>query len=341
MRREWTALLRDRDWGGLERLAKSDPSQPLADTVAEWVDAVDSRADRRALNKVLYLLAAAGYEPTPREEVVPNPAVEEDAVEIGLMTAPSADGQVTVFAGRQGGPKVRWLVASVATAGPVVDALGYDTRVGEVDAEVARIRKSYRNDAQPVAVGFRYAMWRIKQGLARTRAVPPSIAYWRSQIESVEEMPHPMDVAEIPALDPDPVEALLWDDVEAGPWRFDMGPFAKTIEAIGRALQAAQETTRADVRRIVGGFLGQVDLREEIVDHRERLRDLALVRKLRGDPGFGVWLALERDLKDSGNESVYAQVTAAKTVLDFYAAVLAAQRLERDRARRRPPVSGN
>lgn len=340
MRREWTALLRDRDWARLERLAKEDPSQPLADSVAEWVDAVETKADRRALKKVLYLLGSAGYKPTPRDEPESPSAVEESVVELGLMTAPSPDGQTTVYAARQSGPKVRWLVASVAALGPVVDAFGYDTRIGEADAEVVRIRKSYRGDAQPVAVGLPYALWRIKQGLSRTRSVPPSIAYWRSQIEAVDAMPHPADSMDVPDLDRESAETLLWDDVEAGGWRFEMSPFAKTIEAIGQALQGAKETGRADVRRIVSQFLSQVDLREESAEHRERLRDLAMVRKLRGAADYGLWLALEKEVAEKGAESLYVQVTAAKTVLDFYAAVIEAHRRERERSRRRPPTSG-
>ncbi|MFQ3586887.1 MAG: hypothetical protein SNJ74_01670 [Fimbriimonadaceae bacterium] len=336
MRREWTALLRDRDWTGLERLAKADPSQPLADSVGEWVDAVETKADRRALKKILYLLASAGYEPTPRDEPESPPAIGEPVVELGLMTAPTSDGQTTVFAARQSGPKVRWLVASVAALGPVVDAFGYDTKVGEVDAEVARIRKSYRSDVQPVSVGLPYALWRIKQGLSRTRSVPPSIAYWRSQVEAASEMPHPADSMDVPALDRESAETLLWDDAEAGAWRFEMSPFAKTIEAIGQALQGATELGRSDVRRIVSGFLGQVDLREEAAEHRERLRDLAMVRNIRGAADSGVWLALEREVAEKGADSLYIQVTAAKTVLDFYAAVIEAHRRERARVRRRP-----
>lgn len=63
MRWEWSDWVRYRRWEQFELLAKHDPSQQLCDTVSELVKTIGSKADEKALKRVLFLMRNRGYEP--------------------------------------------------------------------------------------------------------------------------------------------------------------------------------------------------------------------------------------------------------------------------------------
>ncbi len=48
MRREWTGWIKNRQWGEFEKVAKTDPCQALADTVAELELGFPEKPDRKS-----------------------------------------------------------------------------------------------------------------------------------------------------------------------------------------------------------------------------------------------------------------------------------------------------
>src|ERR1700723_3120405 len=111
MRREWSGWIRTRQWSEFEKLAKVEPSQALTDTIAELELGFPDKPDRRALRKVLFLLAQAGYEPRDIEEPIVEQARLATPLAAAFMVSPDGTGDTVLTVGREERGRVAWLIA--------------------------------------------------------------------------------------------------------------------------------------------------------------------------------------------------------------------------------------
>ena len=112
MRREWSVWIKTRQWSEFEKLAKVEPSQSLADTIAELELGFPDKPDRRALRKILFLLAQAGYEPREIEETVDDRPKVGAPFSVAFMVSPDGSGDTVFTVGREEKGRVVWLITA-------------------------------------------------------------------------------------------------------------------------------------------------------------------------------------------------------------------------------------
>lgn len=318
MRREWSGWIKNRQWPEFERLAKTDPSDGLADTVAELERGFPDKADRRALRKILFLLAQAGYRPRPIEEYEPANVVATASREWGFLTSADATGDSIVTYACESGDKVRVLMAHVN------GELGV-TRASEDehfrDAGLSRMEAFRQLDPKPYVhaeIPAAFAKWRIAEGMKHCRGhIPPTLAYWRGTLDKAEPTAHPAEALPRGASDEELYQIPLTNSAAVA-WRLELGNAAPLIErmyelqnqpdASDDALKPQVDAARAEAAK-------EVFTPGLISDHVSRLLDLGYLLHLRGRPGADTVLAAADDLKVRGSDSPYARALLDKTMV--------------------------
>ena len=113
MRREWADAIKNRRWDELERLAKWEPDQQLCDTIAELERGIAEKPDRKALRKILFMLAKAGFTPVPAESAEVSMAPGGIPLAAAFMMSADATGDTPVTYGVESGSRFKWITAYV------------------------------------------------------------------------------------------------------------------------------------------------------------------------------------------------------------------------------------
>jgi hypothetical protein len=317
MRREWTGWIKERRWEEFERLAKKDPTQDLADTVAEMERGFPDKPDRKALRKVLFLLRQAGYEPQ-EIETGDVPAAAGKPFEVGFLVSADAAGDSVVTYGYEQKGRVRWLVAHVNGQHGVTRAREEDVTLDEALAQAERSRASDPAPFVAAEVPAEYALGRIAQAVARTRmGLPPVVAFWRAALPKEWPGEHPAEA--LPrdhATEDDRRNAAIATDATLS-WRLELGVATPVLEELQRVYNETrdEEARREATEELIASTRERIFTPEVVEEHAGRLLDLAYLLHLRGHPGGGILLAAADDLRERGPESDYAKALLDKTVV--------------------------
>lgn len=311
MRREWGGWIKERKWREFEVLAKTEPTQPLADTIAELERGFPDKADRKALRKVLFLLAQQGYHPRPIEvESAEDASSEAPPADFAYLTSPNPLGVSSLTYGRFVGGKYRVLFVEYGD-----NAVG-NVEESEISLERAAIYVKEAADVQDTSLNFSevppdYARWRLNEAiLANRHFLPPTIAYWRTFMERTTITEHPAEALLRLPMSADELTVFM-SEITSPPWEIDMDalrPFA--LELLQKALQS--NWNEEELRTIVGEDIEAA--RDEIISdaviqaHTRRFLDTAYIWHLHEEPNESFVLAMADDLRAKGTQSVYATV---------------------------------
>ncbi|MCO5296716.1 MAG: hypothetical protein M9921_07655 [Fimbriimonadaceae bacterium] len=338
MRREWSAWIKNRDWGAFEAEAKRDPSQILADTVAELERGFDTKPDRRALRKVLYLLLQAGIEPSPIDPVDEEESRDaSDTFAAGLLASADGEGCSWVVYGEQSGDKVLWLETVLHATDGIVDAAERTTPVEEAETTLERYRHTPRPPIVCGPVPPEYALSRIAGALGRQKGRAPSVvAYWGKILSRAEEAPHPADsLAAADATEKQRFQLAL-EVLPALPWRLELGSASPLLVQLYEDREAnkdrGEKETQAARDALVAGRRAALFTQEVVADHALRLRDLAWITHTRAPEDAAVVLATALDLEARGAESDYARAVMEKTLYMLFESIREARERERAEA---------
>jgi len=319
MRREWSGIIKNRQWGEFEAMAKTEPSQALADTVAELERGLSEKADRRALRKVLYILAQAGYEPQEISEQEPEPTGDSARIEIGYMSSADPSGVTLLAYGCERDGWVRSLSVGVRQTTGIIDA--FDRKLSKEEASEfgRKFFASLGGGIVECAVPPTYALSRIAEALdAQKDRVPQSIAYWRATLEAAPRLPHPSASLRASETTPQERQAAPFSLDAALGWHLEMGSVLPMLQEIRDSeesgLVLTPEQRKERYRDIFAGARTTLFSPELVADHALRLRDLAYILSVREHEDAGLALATALDLEARGAESDYAKGLLEKTV---------------------------
>ncbi|MGV3618703.1 MAG: hypothetical protein ACO1SV_25555 [Fimbriimonas sp.] len=319
MRREWSGWIKARQWGEFEKLAKTEPNQALADVVAELERGFPDKPDRKALKKVLFLLAQAGYRPQPIEIEEEESSAPEAPFTFGYLVSADGRGDAVVSYGMQEGKRVRWLVCHINGARGVTDAAEEDFSLDESHLRVKRLMESAPKPFVSAPIAPELAIGMVADAVARTKGtMPPVVAYWRSRLRDVEMPPHPGETLPREETDerarrrvPMMMDATLL-------WRLELGVAAPLLRDLyeaqmDEALSEDEKNERTDAALAAAR---ETAFTPDILrDHEQRLLNLAYVLHLRGEEGSGTLLNTLDDLRAKGPQSDYAIGMMDKTVV--------------------------
>lgn len=320
MRREWSAWIKNREWGAFEREAKRDPSQHLADTIAELERGFDAKADRRALRKVLYLLSQAGIVPTEIEEAHgEEPTEASPPYEAGLLRSADGEGCSWIVYGEQTGDKVLWLEAVIQESDGIVDAAESTTPLDEAATMLERFRRTTRPPTVCDRIPPAYALSRIARAAARQRGRAPSVvAYWGPTLARAETLPHPTESMTPSETTEEQRFQLALEVLPALPWRLELGSATPLLVELYEDREAHKDRdekeTQAARDAIVSARRAELFTEAVVLDHAMRLRDLALITCSRAPEDAAVVLATALDLETRGSGSDYARAVMEKTL---------------------------
>ena len=310
MRIEWGPIISERRWDVMEWMAKKQPSQQLCDTVAELAKGFEGQ-DKRELKRVLYLLKQAGFEPIDYDAL--EPATEEKRP-ANLLYSRTSECEYHGFSAYAYAVKNgKWIEGIVM--------MGHDRWRF---AKGASFRSHYTEveDAHEIpGRGIPEAVWhdcphdyclaRIAKFVRNKELgeIPRVHGYWKQRLPEVKDMPHPS--VRYPAAKLTSAQRRQY--IESHPsiktWRAGFGtdePFWEEIHP----LRWAYPDDPAGLAEVLSELF--LDRREEffgpllVLDHSQRLRDLALRETLHGgEPARTMAIAL--DLETRGARSEYAE----------------------------------
>ncbi len=319
MRREWSGWIKTRQWSEFEKLAKVEPSQDLADTIAELELGFPDKPDRRALRKVLFLLSQAGYEPREIDDGYTDQAHLVAPLTVAFMVSPDSAGDTVLTLGREERGRIAWLIAHVTQREGITRAIEDTTTLDEAQTRLVRLRNMAPTTSISAEVPVEFAYERLAKAVSVTKSLPPVMAYWRALLPAEFSDLHPADDLpryQQPALDLGAVAAGL---KQISVWRLELGSLAPALEEFLRT-HAEQATSQniADPswwNTVLSADREQLFTEEVVEDHRTRLLDLAYVMHRRNDPQVGEVLALADDLRANGPHSAYAHLMTSRTFL--------------------------
>ncbi len=319
MRREWTAMLREQDWDGLESLAKSSPSQQLADSFAEWVRGLPDQADRRRLKRLIYLLSKQGFDPQEPEEAEQDPSPSADSgFSAGLLSTADSRGATAAAIGVQRGEKVRWLAAIFDGSG-ILSAEESECAPEDADRHLEKLRSAFEEASPSAACDADYLRWRLAQTLRAMgdRPAPSRLAYWRAWLLDAEHVPHPSESISHETSPEEEVRALIFEGPGAG-LRLELGLVTPVVAQLHKAETEddalSDEKKKKRAESILAKARSELFGTELIARHSLLLRDLGYVLHERGESRWEAALSAAKDLEDAGPESEYAKALLAKTV---------------------------
>jgi len=312
MRREWTTWIKERNWGELERVAKKDPSQMLADTVSELVRGFDAKADKRALKRILYFLEQAGFEPQELEEESPAGSMAPvEAYEAAYMMGPEPDGAFNIIYVVQKDPsrdKVRVLNAQFNWTGGVIKAQEDEISVQEAKRYFARV--STPSEYFPSAVvPVPFAVSRLAEAVEKTEYVTPVVAYWRSSFKNAPRIPHPAEALPRAEVTPEERMERCVYDIFLTFGRLEPGGLMTFLDDLTQAVSSEMELSEEEVaerqKRVMDQHRPNLITDKMVEEHRDRVLNLAYLNYLSDQP-FEVYLAVADDLRERGAMSDYA-----------------------------------
>jgi hypothetical protein len=336
MRREWSSWIRTRQWSEFEKLAKADPSQGLADTIAELELGFPEKTDKRALRKVLYLLSQAGFEPREIEEFAARLDVPIVPIEAAFMVSPDGLGDTVITYGLEERGRVGWLVAHLNSRTGVTRAVEDATTLDEAHTRLIRLRNLTPSPFISSEVPVEFALSRLSKAISITKSLPPVVAYWRARLPKEATQSHPMDAVARKKFEDETLKAFLTNDEATMSWRLEMGSLAPALSELfdEKFEQDAERQVAAEKwEATMSTARKQLFNGETIADHRVRLLDLAYLSQLKGLATSDMLLALADNLSEFGPESVYANTIAAKSMLLFVHSLRAANAKEAARAK--------
>ncbi|MBS1715898.1 MAG: hypothetical protein JST30_16340 [Armatimonadetes bacterium] len=112
-------MVRERDWGALEAVARQGPNQQLCDTVNELANGLDDKSDVRKAKRILYFLREAGFTPS-RPDSFDSGFPDPTPLRYGLIGTTDEQGfsEVGVCFVEKG--KLYWVMADVHYAASCV-----------------------------------------------------------------------------------------------------------------------------------------------------------------------------------------------------------------------------
>lgn len=300
-------------------MAKKEPSQPLADTVAELERGFTEKADKKALKKILFLLDQAGYRPQPIESAESSTSDKPTAkpFECALMVSADAAGDAIFIYGIQQGQRVHWLHVSVGVLRGISRATSEETTIEEAKAKLANLLTTDHTPQILAPIDTTYLKSRIGSALPLTKSMPSVMAFWRAKFSDVPEGAHPAEkITRAETTSEDRSTVALGLDASLL-WRLELGAVTPILEQMSAIQQEGLEADarKAKTAKIIGDAREELFTPELILDHSSRLLDLAYILSLRQAPEAGVVAATADDLRERGAESEYARAVLDKTVV--------------------------
>ena len=339
MRREWSGWIRSRQWAEFEKLAKTDPSQGLADTIAELVLGFPEKPDRRALKKILFLLSQAGYEPEDIDRTEHRTATPVLPITAAFMVSPDAGGDSVITYGQESRGRVSWLIAHQTYRDGITRAIEDTTTVDESHIRVMRLRKLNPDPGISAEIPVRYALSRLAQAVSVTKSLPPVMAYWRATLPKEFSEDHPANAFPRSSEPYPDLRRVLAKIRPASPWRLELGALSQALEEFldqhAKTLSPEQSNDIEWWKIVLRPHRELLFTPEVIEDHRIRLLDVAYLMHLKGETEVSDVLAIADDLQKHGPESAYAQWITSKTLLILF------DTLSREEAKDRPEVVPN
>jgi len=319
MRREWSGWIKTRQWSEFEKLAKVEPSQSLADTVAELELGFPDKPDRRALRKILFLLSQAGYEPREIEDSGGDEPQFVEPLDTAFMVSPDGAGDTVLTLGREERGRVSWLIAHLTFREGITRAIEDTTPIDEALTRLLRLRNMTPTSSISAEVPVEFACSRLARAVAVTKSLPPVMAYWRALLPKKFTTSHPSDELPRDPHPPDDLWKLTVGLKSISTWRLELGVLAPALEDFlkNRSEQASPENI-SDLHWWNGVLTSdreQLFTEEMVEDHRLRLLDLAYVMHLRGESQIGDVLTIADELRAKGSQSNYAILITSKTFL--------------------------
>jgi len=323
MRREWAATIKNRRWGEFEQLAKTEPDQLLCDTIAELERGFSEKSDRKALKKVLWILGKAGFEPAPFEDQ-PEPESQSAPPSVAFMISADGRGDVPITFGHWHGDRYRWLTTYINELRGVVRASDESMSADDADRRIRVLRISHAPPFVSAEVDPNMAAWRIRRALVKNGpgTLPECIARWRTLLDKAEEVAHPSLSLQGTAMTAkERSEDVLLRESTYG-WRIELGAATPILDRMYEAQQATKEQgeeAQKAALKVAGDEARKFVVTEKVIaDHVMRLRDLAWLMHLNGQPEFGQILAAAEELESKGADSEYAKVLVDKTIVVYF-----------------------
>ncbi len=317
MRREWSGWIKTRQWSEFEKLAKTEPSQSLADTVAELELGFPDKPDKRALRKILFLLSLSGYEPRQIDEPFNASMLEVPPLLFAFMVSPDGAGDTVLTYGREEHGRVSWLIVHLTYRDGITRAIEDTTTIEEAQTRLLRLRNMTPKPCISSEIPVDFALSSIAQAVPRTRNLPPVMAYWRAKLPKDFSTPHPAQELEAKNLTSDELHTLMTELEPTRSWRLELGALAPALEEMVHSHENQQlDFNDSEAwHRVLEPHREYLFAPETLADHRRRLLDLAYVMHLKGDSRVGEVMAIAKDLDAYGHNSVYGKTLAARTLI--------------------------
>ncbi len=342
MRREWSSWIKARQWSEFEKLAKEDPSQSLADTIAELELGFPEKTDKRALRKVLYLLSQSGIEPREIEEFAHEVPAPTPPIEVAFMVSSDGLGDSIITYGREEKGRVHWLVAHINARTGVTRAVEDATTLDETHTKLIRLRNMVPTPYVAAEIPLEFAFSRLAEAISITKSLPPVMAYWRSSLPKQILPGHPTDSMPRAKVTEEDFEKFLSEDPSTQSWRLELGSLAPTVMELTDSRVDGEESAPIDKEKwnaVMDSTRKQLFSEEVIKDHRLRLLDLAYLHALKGATHCNTILALADDLLELGSESFYAKQVSLRSLMMYMHALKAANSKSRERVQDNNPRS--
>ena len=320
MRREWSGLIRARQWSEFEKLAKSDPSQDLADTIAELELGFPEKPDRRALRKILFLLSQAGYE--PREIESPEIIEPKTPFQVAFMVTPDSSGDTVVSFGREERNRIAWLIAHISNREGITKAIEDTTTIDECSARLRRMRNLSPLPSLCAEIPVPYALSRLAEAVSITKSIPPVMAYWRASLPLNPSVAHPGLLLPLKSTSERELRSLISELGPCSHWRLELGAMAPAledfIEKYGKSVTQDQLKDSEWWDKVMSHHRDSIFSQSLVEDHVLRLLDVAYLLHLKGDPKSRNAIAIMDDLQKNGPTSVYAKWIAPKSLIILF-----------------------
>ena len=340
MRREWSSWIRARQWSEFEKLAKEDPSQGLADTIAELELGFPEKTDKRALRKVLYLLSQSGIEPREIEELANELHAALPPIEAAFMVSSDGLGDSVITYGREEKGRVHWLVTHINFRTGVTRAVEDTTTLDEAHTKLIRLRNMVPTPYVSAEIPVDYALSRLAHAVSITKSLPPIMAYWRASLPKEIIAGHPTDGISRRKLTDEAFVQFMNEDNSTQSWRLEMGSLAPTIVELSNDRTEGDENSPIVAEKwqaIMETARKQLFTDEVIEDHRMRLLDLAYLYTRKEMGVAETVLAMADNLLELGPDSFYAKQIANRSLMVYLHTLRAANSKSKERVQENSP----
>jgi hypothetical protein len=231
------------------------------------------------------------------------------------MASADEHGNVNFLYGYETGGIVRWIVTFIGAPQGISFAREEEMPIEPFLKYLKKLQDKEPDSFVRAEVPAEYARWRISEAVGRTKALPPTIAYWRTKLDGASPMPHPSE--DLPrAGTAEEIRELPLRHPATVIWRLSLGATVLAVDALVAAVRGDSEKSEETFRNSPELAAAQsVAFTDEVVqDHVQRLLDLGYVLHLRGRAESALVLAAADDLRAHGGESQYARCLFDKTM---------------------------